>query len=130
MHLARFTQKQIDKYNRQKYIAELEKISKNIFKMLRNPDIDSNAFFVKLEDMVKKLHEKEVVRLEGEYNQKLKEYILALYEKIKNREQFNDIMLNELREPEMSNLNRLQKLKHRNSYKKEKHKLLSRQDDD
>ncbi|MDY0195824.1 MAG: hypothetical protein WC253_01870 [Sulfurovaceae bacterium] len=128
--MARFTQKQIDKYNRQKYIAELEKISKNIFKMLRDAKIDSNSFSIKLASMVKKLHEKEAIRLEGEYNQKLKEYILALYEKTKNVEQFNDIILNELREPEMSNLNRLQKLKNKNSYKKEKHKLLARQDDD
>jgi len=128
--LARFTQKQIDKYNRQKYIAELEKISKNIFKMLRDANIDSNSFSAKLSSMVKKLHEKETIRLEGEYNQKLKEYILALYEKTKNVEQFNDIILNEIREPEMSNLNRLQKLKNKNSYKKDKHKLLARQDDD
>jgi len=128
--LARFTQKQIDKYNRQKYIAELEKISKNIFKMLRDLNIDSNSFSIKLASMIKKLHEKEAIRLEGEYNQKLKEYILALYEKTKNVEQFNDIILNEIREPEMSNLNRLQKLKNKNSYKKDKHKLLARQDDD
>ena len=128
--MARFTQKQIDKYNRQKYIAELEKISKNIFKMLRDLNIDSNSFSIKLASMIKKLHEKEAIRLEGEYNQKLKEYILALYEKTKNVEQFNDIILNELREPEMSNLNRLQKLKNKNSYKKEKHKLLACRDDD
>lgn len=128
--MARFTQKQIDKYNRQKYIAELEKISKNIFKMLRDTNTDSNSFSIKLESMVKKLQEKEAIRLEGEYNQKLKEYILAIHEKTKNAEQFNDIILNELREAEMSNLNRLQKLKNKNSYKKEKHKLLARQDDD
>jgi hypothetical protein len=128
--LARFTQKQIDKYNRQKYIAELEKISKNIFKMLRDTNTDSNSFSIKLESMVKKLQEKEAIRLEGEYNQKLKEYILSIYEKTKNAEQFNDIILNEIRESEMSNLNRLQKLKNKNSYKKEKHKLLAHQDDD
>lgn len=128
--MARFTQKQIDKYNRQKYIAELEKISKNIFKMLRDAKSDSRSFSLKLETMVKKLQEKEAIRLEGEYNQKLKEYIFNLYEKTKNAEQFNDIILNELRELEMSNLNRLQKLKNKNSYKKEKHKLLARQDDD
>ncbi|MGW8168527.1 MAG: hypothetical protein ACWGHH_00725 [Sulfurovaceae bacterium] len=128
--MARFTQKQIDKYNRQKYIAELEKISKNIFKMLRDTNTDSNSFSIKLESMVKKLQEKEAIRLEGEYNQKLKEYILSIYEKTKNAEQFNDIILNEIRESEMSNLNRLQKLKNKNSYKKEKHKLLAHQDDD
>ncbi len=128
--MARFTQKQIDKYNRQKYIAELEKISKNIFKMLRDVNNNSKSFSLKLETMVKKLQEKEAIRLEGEYNQKLKEYIFNLYEKTKNAEQFNDIILNELRELEMSNLNRLQKLKNKNSYKKEKHKLLAHQDDD
>jgi len=66
MHLARFTQKQIDKYNRQKYIAELEKISKNIFKMLRDTNTDSNSFYIKLEFKVKKIHEKEAICLEGE----------------------------------------------------------------
>lgn len=98
--------------------------------MLRDAKSDSRSFSLKLETMVKKLQEKEAIRLEGEYNQKLKEYIFNLYEKTKNAEQFNDIILNELRELEMSNLNRLQKLKNKNSYKKEKHKLLARQDDD
>jgi len=40
----RYTQKQIDKYNRQKYIVELEKISKNLFRMFRDEKVSAEDF--------------------------------------------------------------------------------------
>ena len=40
----RYTPKQIEKYRRQKYIAHLEKIGKNLFRMLRRPETSATDF--------------------------------------------------------------------------------------
>lgn len=119
--MAKYTQKQIDKYTRQKYIGEMEKISKNLFKMFRNRNIDLEKFISVFNPMVKKLLEKEQIRLDGEYHQKLKEYILDIHNRFNN----HIVNLNEIRDFEMSNLNRLQKLKNKQNYKKEKHRISS-----
>jgi hypothetical protein len=119
--MAKYTQKQIDKYNRQKYISEMEKISKNLFRMLRDKNVNSNEFKTKVSALVSKLQEREEIRFDGEYHKKLKEYIIGIGQKIENI-QFDDIILDEMRDIEMSNLNRLQKMKNNNNYKKEKHK--------
>jgi hypothetical protein len=117
--MAKYTQKQIDKFTRQKYIGEMEKISKNLFKMFRNRNIDLEKFNSVFNPMVKKLLEKEQIRLDGEYHQKLKEYILDIHNRFNN----HTIALDEIRDFEMSNLNRLQKLKNKQNYKKEKHRI-------
>lgn len=119
--MAKYTQKQIDKYTRQKYIGEMEKISKNIFKMFRDTNINQESFLIKLNPMVTKLLEKEQIRLDGEYHQKLKEYILDIHNRFNNQ----TIDLKTIKDFEMGNLNRLQKLKNRQSYKKEKHRISS-----
>ena len=46
-----YTQKQIDKFNRQKYITELEKVSKNLFRMLRDTHVQSQDFVLKFEQL-------------------------------------------------------------------------------
>jgi hypothetical protein len=117
--MAKYTQKQIDKYTRQKYIGEMEKISKNLFKMFRDKDMDNDSFILKLNPMVAKLLDKEQIRLDGEYHQKLKEYILEIHNRFNN----HIVDLSKIRDFEMGNLNRLQKLKNRQSYKKEKHRI-------
>ena len=117
----RYTQKQIDKFNRQKYIVELEKISKNLFRMFRDQNVLAQDFVVKFEQLKKKLEEKEEVHLESEYHQQLKEYIQRIYLQTCKVEVFTDKDFSDMREAEMSNLNRLQKLKNGTSYKKDKH---------
>ena len=125
----RYTQKQIDKFNRQKYITELEKISKNIFRMLRDTKITSSPFMVKFEQLKKKFDEKEAIHLDSEYHQQLKVYIERLYQQTCLREEFLDKDFDDIREAEMSNLNRLQKLKNATSYKKDKHKDKHKNED-
>lgn len=119
--MAKYTQKQIDKYNRQKYISEMEKIAKNLFRMFRDISVNSSEFKVKMTTLISKLREREEIRLDGEYQKKLKDYILQIWQKIQNP-QFNDIIFDEMRDIEMSSLNRLQKLKNCNNYKKGKYK--------
>jgi len=125
----RYTQKQIDKFNRQKYITELEKISKNIFRMLRDSNVTHDSFVSKFIQLKKKLDERVVVHLDASYHQELKCYITRLYSETCENESFNEKIFSEIREAEMSNLNRLQKLKNNTSYKKDKHKAKRANED-
>jgi len=117
-----YTQKQIDKFNRQKYITELEKISKNLFRMFRDEKVKAQELQKRFAQLKERLDGRIEVHLDSEYHNQLKEYIFRLYEQICENDTFNDADLLNMREPEMSNLNRLQKLKNTTSYKKEKHK--------
>jgi len=124
-----FTQKQIDKFNRQKYITELEKISKNIFRMLRDEHISSKDFVIKFEQLKKKFDERADIHLDSEYHQQLKAYIIRLHRATCLNNDFTDKNFEDIRDAEMSNLNRLQKLKNGTSYKKDKHKAKRQNQD-
>jgi len=103
----RYTQKQIDKFNRQKYIVELEKISKNLFRMFRDENVVAQDFVRKFGQLKKKFDEKVEVHLESEYHQQLKEeYIVRIHERTCLVEIFTDKECSNIREAEMSNLNR------------------------
>ena len=125
----KYTQKQIDKFNRQKYITELEKISKNLFRMFREDKTTSTSFMVKFEQLKKKFDERVEVQLDSEYHQQLKAYIIRLYAQVTKVDAFTDKQFSDMREAEMSNLNRLQKLKNGTSYKKDKHKAKRQNED-
>jgi len=125
----RYTQKQIDKFNRQKYITELEKISKNLFRMFRDDKTSAESFMLKFEQLKKKFDERVKVHLDSEYHQQLKAYIERLYCQTCGTEVFNDKAFSDMKEAEMSNLNRLQKLKNGTSYKKDKHKAKCQNED-
>jgi len=125
----RYTQKQINKFNRQKYITELEKISKNLFRMFRENKITSASFVVKFAQLKTKLDDRTQVQLDSEYHRELEIYIKRLYMETCEQEVFTDKNLSDMREAEMSNLNRLQKLKNGVSYKKDKHKAKRKNED-
>jgi len=125
----RYTQKQIDKFNRQKYIIELEKVAKNLFRMLRDDKTTAPSFMVKFQQLKKKFDEREEMHLDSEYHQQLKMYIVRLYGQTCGQDVFTDKNLLDIREAEMSNLNRLQKLKNGTSYKKDKHKSKRQNED-
>jgi len=118
----RYTQKQIDKYNRQKYITELDKIAKNLFRMFREENVSSQKFMLKFEQLKKKFDKKEEIYLDSGYYQELKVYIARLYQQTCLVEEFDDKQFDDIRDAEMRNLNRLQKLKNGTSYKKDKHR--------
>ncbi|NKQ40149.1 MAG: hypothetical protein HF962_01085 [Sulfurovum sp.] len=117
--MPRYTDKQIEKYQRQKYISFLEKISKNLFRLLRQEETTAVQFQNKFDELMQKLNKLESIRLDSEYLQEIKNYIDRLYNATR---ELNDKQLLDIREAEMSNLNRLQKLKQRSNYKKDKHK--------
>ena len=124
-----YTQKQIDKFNRQKYITELEKISKNIFRMLRDTTVSHQNFVLKFTELKIKFDKRAEIHLDSEYHQQLKVYIVRLYSETVLDEAFTQKIFNDMREAEMSNLNRLQKLKNGTSYKKDKHKDKHKNED-
>ena len=125
----RYTQKQIDKFNRQKTITELEKIGKNLFRMFRDEKVSSQNFIVKFEQLKKKFDERAEVDLDSEYHQQLKVYIEKLYKQTCLTKTFNEEAFKNIRDVEMSHLNRLQKLKNSTSYKKDKHKTKHQNED-
>ena len=120
----RYTPKQIEKYQRQRYISTLEKMSKNLFKMFRNETTSQEQFLEKFYEIKKKLDDFSGIRLDSEYHHQLKAYIEKLYQ-----ETLYEFKLNAIREANMTLLNRLQKLKNSSSYRKDKHKQSSQNQD-
>ncbi len=124
--MSRYTPKQIEKYQRQKYITFLGKISKNLFRLLRQEETTAVQFTSKFDELMQKLGELESIRLDSEYLQETKSYIDRLYFQTK---EITDKQLEDIKAAEMSNLNRLQKLKKRTTYKKDKHRHGERDQD-
>jgi len=126
--MSRYTPKQIEKYQRQKYIAALEKITKNLFRLMRHEETTAHQFATKLDEMMVQLTKLETPRMDSEYLRQAQAYIERLHADTQ-LETFNDARYGEMHEAEMSNLNRLQKLKNKANYKKEKHRHGERDQD-
>jgi len=120
----RYTDKQIEKYQRQRYITFLEKVTKNLFKMFRDEKTTQEQFLKKFEELKKKLDEQVEIQLNSEYHHQMKAYIFQLHQECQH-----EFKLDDIREANMSHLNRLQKLKNGTSYKKDKHKHKSQNQD-
>ncbi len=97
--------------------------------MFRDENVCSESFRTKFEQLKKKFDEKVEIHLDSEYHQELKLYIERLYDQTCSVELFDDKSFNNVRDAEMSNLNRLQKLKNGISYKKDKHKAKHKHED-
>lgn len=118
----RYTQKQIDKHRRQKYIAQLEKTGKNLFRMFRDRGVSASDFVAKFAKLKEGRSADEMIPLDMAYYRELEAYLDHLYAQTVSCDHFDDEKLDLIREREMGNLNRLQKLKNSNAYKKTKHK--------
>jgi len=120
----KYTPKQIEKYQRQKYINSLEKVTKNLFKMFRNSNTTQEQFLKKFQELKDNLDKQTDIKLNSEYHEQVKNYIYNLYSECQN-----EFILDDIREINMTHLNRLQKLKNRTSYKRDKHKHRSKNED-
>ena len=120
----RYTPKQIEKYQRQRYITFLEKITKNLFRMFRDETTTQEQFLKKFSELKTKLDEQVEVKLNSEYHQQMKAYIEQLESELKD-----EFKLDDMREANMTLLNRLQKLKNGTSYKKDKHRYKEKNQD-
>jgi len=126
--MSRYTPRQIEKYQRQKYISHLEKITKNLFRLLRHEKTTAEAFAAKLHELMTQFAKLETPRMDSEYLRQTQAYIERLYTETRS-EGFDDARYADIREAEMSNLNRLQKLKNKSTYKKDKHRHGERDQD-
>jgi len=97
--------------------------------MFRDESVDAKMFTSKFSQLKKKCDEKRDIQLDSEYHHQLRAYIERLFHQTCENEAFDEASLKDIREAEMSNLNRLQKLKNGTSYKKEKHKLKHNNED-
>ncbi|WP_309496836.1 hypothetical protein [Sulfurovum sp.] len=97
--------------------------------MLRDEGVDAQSFTSKFEVLKKGFDARVATQLDSEYHKQLKSYIERLYDQTCKEETFADESLEDIREAEMSNLNRLQKLKNGSSYKKDKHKSKHHNED-
>jgi len=97
--------------------------------MLRDERVNAQRFITKFEALKKAFDERVATQLDAEYHKQLKSYIERLYAQTCKREDFSDNDFEDMREAEMSNLNRLQKLKNGSSYKKDKHKSKHHRED-
>ena len=97
--------------------------------MFRNDKVTSGDFSVKFKQLKQKLKQREAVHLDSEYHHQLKQYIERLYRQICESDAFDDEALDDIRDAEMSHLNRLQKMKNATSYKKDKHKAKRQNED-
>jgi 2-oxo-4-hydroxy-4-carboxy--5-ureidoimidazoline (OHCU) decarboxylase len=120
----RYTPKQIEKYQRQKYITLLEKVTKNLFRMFRDEKTTQEQFLKKFEELKGKLSEQDEILLNSEYHQQMRAYIDRLSQEVQS-----EFVLDDIRDVNMTLLNRLQKLKNRTSYKRDKHKKSSQNED-
>jgi len=116
-----FTPKQIAKYKRQKYISVLNKCTTNLYKLFKNPDTTYSAYQKKFTTLKKELDIYNDIILSGDYLRKTKEYINNLYlSSVLN--QISQKEFDELKNTQLANLNRLQKMKNQTKYSKAKHK--------
>ena len=97
--------------------------------MFRDEGVNAQNFMVKFKQLKEKFDQRVEVHLDSEYHQQLKLYILRLYRETCEREELSEKQFADIREAEMSNLNRLQKLKNGTSYKKDKHKAQRQNED-
>jgi len=117
-----YTPKQIEKYKRQKYISALEKCTKNLFKLFRSEKSTLESYVNKFKEVKRDLDKLDEIRLDGEYLKKTKEYIELLYKQTILNEEFSQKEFEDIKNIELTNLNRLQKMKNRTKYSKDKHK--------
>jgi len=117
-----YTPKQIEKYKRQKYISALNKCTKNLFKLFRDDSTTYNSFKNKFKALKDELDKLDEIRLNSEHSKKSKEYIQNLYNATINNQNFTHNDFLDIKDSELTKLNRLQKLKNKSKYSKEKHK--------
>lgn len=97
--------------------------------MFRDTQISASNFVEKFMQLKERLDATGSTLLDLEYYKELEVYIDRLYSQTVLDEVLSDSALDNIREAEMSHLNRLQKLKNSQSYKKDKHKHKSKNED-
>jgi len=117
-----YTPKQIEKYKRQKYLSALNKCTKNLYNIFKNPTSSYPKFkdkFIKLKEEIDKFSD---VIIHSDHTKRTKEYIDRLYQNYVVNQELSEEEFNKLKSSEVTNLNRLQKMRNQNKYSKGKYK--------
>ncbi len=117
-----YTPKQIEKYKRQKYINLLTKCTKNLFRLFRSDATDYQTYKDRFALLKKEIDDLDVIRLDSEHSRLVTEYIEQLYKRTVVDQSLTPKEFEELKSSELTQLNRLQKLKNQKKYTKTKHK--------
>jgi len=124
MNNKNYTPKQILKYKRQKFLNALNKCTRNLYNIFKNPKSDYETFknrFIALKNEMQKFED---AIISSDHTKKAKEYIDKLYKNYIIDKELTKEEFTKLKEQEISNLNRLQKMKNKAKYSKEKYKKL------
>jgi hypothetical protein len=124
MNNKNFTPKQIQKYKRQKFLSALNKCTRNLYNIFKNPKSDYETFknrFISLKNEMQKFED---ALITADHTKKAKEYINKLYKDYIIEKELTQEEFNKLKEREISNLNRLQKMKNKVKYSKNKYNDL------
>ena len=117
-----YTPKQIEKYKRQKYINLLSKCTKNLFRIFRSAESTYEQYQKRFKELKKELDNLDKIRLDSEHSKLVDEYLQNLYSRTIDTQILTESEFKELKSIELTNLNRLQKLKNQKKYSKEKYK--------
>jgi hypothetical protein len=112
------TEQQLAKHRRQQCINLLEKISKNLFRMLHDETIGQSQLVTRFAVLYKKLSQFDNVYLDTEYHRATRNYVDE-FAKIVTVEQDMET----LRSVHATKLNRLQKLRNASEYKRDAKKV-------
>lgn len=110
------TDKQLEKFNRQRCIALLEKTTRMLYKMFYDKKTSKEQMTLRFSLSHNKLKKLGKVYLDSEYLREMVLYINKIPQQLASIETLDDI-----RDINMTALNRIQKIKNATEYKKEKY---------
>jgi len=104
-------------FNRQKAIQLMEKITKNLFRMFRDESTTKEQIEERFFHLKKQLDDLGELALNADYHRDLRVYIDNCASTLSGH-----YVLDDIRWPQMTKLNRLQKIKNSTEYKRDKSK--------
>lgn len=104
------------KHNRRKYINLLEKIMKNMFRLFRDETSSKEEIIVKFNELNTRMDKFCDTHLDSEYHRAMIDYVQWLATLLRSSTPLDE----NIRSKQMSQLNRIQKIKNQTSYKREK----------
>lgn len=111
----KFTPSQQAKFNRHKAIRTMEKMMKNMYRMFRDETITLEQVSKRFFELKEQLEDLGRVPLDTEYYREMRKYIEKLSSTL-----MTQVDIDTIRGTNMTQLNRIQKIKNKTDYKREK----------
>ncbi|NPA28496.1 MAG: hypothetical protein GXN91_05600 [Epsilonproteobacteria bacterium] len=116
-----YSLKQLERYRRQKYISALNKCTKNLYKIFKNPTSSYESYRDKFIELKEEIDRYSDVYIQADHIKKIKEYIESLYKKT-ILSPLSPQEFKEIKSQEATNLNRLQKIRNQLKYNKHRYR--------